>query len=274
MLLYDNNTEIIDLTTMDIDSDHVDSPSQSPYPELISSPNSIYIYPIHSYASQRLNSNPLPNPSPEPSKQSNRKYKRKSIQKKFRMKNDNSLKDFIVDDDEIEEEVAKGSAISGQLLYLVKWDDSKFANSWENAQTINDTVMLTTYWEERRKKKRPIGHPSTQPKRRCYNSEDEINDDENDSGDDSDNYELINKYPNAVAYTDPRVLIDWNEEIDEIESIQHTDSGQLIAYVLWKSGLRSMHLLDELHEKAPKKMCRWYSTHLRFLDNKSLQYWY
>ncbi|CAG8705015.1 20735_t:CDS:2 [Rhizophagus irregularis] len=243
MSLYDNNTEIIDLA-MDIDSDHANSPPpQNSCPKLISSPNSIYIYPIHSYASQRLNSNPLPNPSPESStskaifssKQSNHvnKYKHKSIQKKLRVGKDNSLKDFIVDDSEIEEEeVAKGSAISvkkcaelildhkyddEKLLYLVKWDDSKSDNSWENAQTI---------------------------------------------------------YPNAVAYTDPRVLIDWNEEIDDVESIQHNDSDQLIAYVLWKSGLRSMHLLDELHEKAPKKMCKWYSTHLRFLDNKSLQYWY
>jgi hypothetical protein len=89
--------------------------------------------------------------------------------------------------------------------------------------------MLTTYWEEWKRKKRPIGHSSTQLKRCCYNSEDEIN----DSGDDSDKYELINKYPDAVAYTDPRVLIDWNEEIDEVESIQHNDSDQLIAYVLW-----------------------------------------
>ncbi|CAB4409164.1 unnamed protein product [Rhizophagus irregularis] len=303
MSLYDNNTEIIDLA-MDIDSDHANSPPpQNSCPELISSPNSIYIYPIHSYASQRLNSNPLPNPSPESStskaifssKQSNHvnKYKHKSIQKKLRVGKDNSLKDFIVDDSEIEEEeVAKGSAISvkkcaelildhkyddEKLLYLVKWDDSKSDNSWENAQTINDVTMLTTYWEEWKRKKRPIDHPSTQPKKRSYNSEDEINDDnevKNDNEEDSDKYELINRYPNAVAYTDPRVLIDWNEEIDDVESIQHNDSDQLIAYVLWKSGLRSMHLLDELHEKAPKKMCKWYSTHLRFLDNKSLQYWY
>lgn len=138
MSLYDNNTEIIDLT-MDIDSDHANSPPpQNPCPELISSPNSIYIYPIHSYASQRLNSNPLPNPSPEPaiskaifsSKQSNHvnKYKPKSIQKKLRMGKDNSLKDFIVDDSEIEEEeVANGSAISvkkcAELILDHKYDD-------------------------------------------------------------------------------------------------------------------------------------------------------
>ncbi|CAB4409541.1 unnamed protein product [Rhizophagus irregularis] len=262
---------------MDIDSDHANSPPpQNSCPELISSPNSIYIYPIHSYASQRLNSNPLPNPSPESStskaifssKQSNHvnKYKHKSIQKKLRVGKDNSLKDFIVDDSEIEEEeVAKGSAISvkkcaelildhkyddEKLLYLVKWDDSKSDNSWENAQTINDVTMLTTYWEEWKRKKRPIDHPSTQPKKRSYNSEDEINDDNEVKNDNEE------------------------DKIDDVESIQHNDSDQLIAYVLWKSGLRSMHLLDELHEKAPKKMCKWYSTHLRFLDNKSLQYWY
>src|SRR5438034_8669708 len=101
----------------------------------------------------------------------------------------------------------------------------------------NDTKKLTTNWEEWKRKKRPIGHPSTQTKRRCYNSEDENNEDDeynkDDSEDDSDKYELINNYPNAVAYTDPRVLIDWNEEIDEVESIQHNNSDQLIAYVLW-----------------------------------------
>lgn len=137
MSLYDNNTEIIDLA-MDIDSDHANSPPQNSCPELISSPNSIYIYPIHSYASQRLNSNPLPNPSPESStskaifssKQSNHvnKYKHKSIQKKLRVGKDNSLKDFIVDDSEIEEEeVAKGSAISvkkcAELILDHKYDD-------------------------------------------------------------------------------------------------------------------------------------------------------
>ncbi|RIA96425.1 hypothetical protein C1645_815457 [Glomus cerebriforme] len=295
-----SNTGIIDLT-MDIDSDHVNSPppqsSFNPCPELISSPNSIYIYPIHSYAFQRFNSNHLPNPTEssslsEPSKSKSIRSKYKTMQKKPRMNKDNSLKDFIVnDDDEIEEEeeeVAKGITVSAkkypevildhkyddeQLLYLVKWDNlSKSVNSWENAQTINDTTMLSTYWEEWKRKKKPTGHLSTQPKRHNYNCEDENNYD-NDS-EDSDKYELINKYPDAVAYTDPDVLINWNEEIDEVESIQHNHSDQLIAYVLWKSGLRSVHLLDELHEKAPKKMCKWYSTHLKFLDNKDLQTWY
>ncbi|GBC08325.1 hypothetical protein RclHR1_08030002 [Rhizophagus clarus] len=139
MSFYDNNTRIIDLT-----------PLQNPCPELMSS--------IHSDASQKINSNSLSNPSPEPSTS-------RAI-----------LRDFIVDDNEIEEE-------GGQLLYLVKWDDSNFANSWENAQTINDITMLTTYWEEFEKKKRP---PSAQLKRHHYNSDYEISDE------DSDNYELVN----------------------------------------------------------------------------------
>ncbi|GES77387.1 hypothetical protein GLOIN_2v1620796 [Rhizophagus clarus] len=156
MSFYDNNTRIIDLT-----------PLQNPCPELMSS--------IHSDASQKINSNSLSNPSPEPSTS-------RAI-----------LRDFIVDDNEIEEEgVAVKKKVElilnhkhddGQLLYLVKWDDSNFANSWENAQTINDITMLTTYWEEFEKKKRP---PSAQLKRHHYNSDYEISDE------DSDNYELVN----------------------------------------------------------------------------------
>jgi hypothetical protein len=92
--------------------------------------------------------------------------------------------------------------------------------------------MLSTYWEERKRKKRSIEHSSTQSKRCCYNSEEEY-EHKDDNENDSDRYELINKYPNAIVYSDPGTLIDWNEEIDEIESIQHNDSGQLLAYVLW-----------------------------------------
>ncbi|CAI2170955.1 4987_t:CDS:2 [Funneliformis geosporum] len=163
------------------------------------------------------------------------------------------LKNFIVNDNEIEEEkdenypeiILNHKYDGKQLAYLIKWDNlSESYNSWENAQTINDTVMLSTYWNEWKRKRDSLEHPSARIKRTCY------------------------------AYADPNILIDWNEEIDEIESIRHNDSGQLVSYVLWKSGLRSVHLLDELHEKAPKKMCKWYSSHLRFLDNKDLHNWH
>src|SRR5215204_627154 len=106
MSYYNNDIDIIDLS-MEIDSDHGNS---LPYPELISSPNSIYIYPIHSYASQRLDSNPLHNlnesskSNPTPKATYVAKYKYKTMQKKSRMSKDDSLKDFIVDDDEIEGE--------------------------------------------------------------------------------------------------------------------------------------------------------------------------
>jgi hypothetical protein len=133
MSFNNNNTEIIDLT-MEIDSDHDNS--LLPYPELISSPNSIYIYPIHSYASQRLDSNHLTNLNPpKPSKSSPTskiaKYKYKTMQKKPRMSKDDSLKDFIVDDDEIEEEeeeeVVKGATVAAkkypELILDHKYDD-------------------------------------------------------------------------------------------------------------------------------------------------------
>jgi hypothetical protein len=131
MSLYDDNTEIIDLT-MDIDSDHVNSPPppQNSFPDLISSPNSIYIYPIHSYASQRLNSNPLPNPSPELSisNVNKNKYKPKSIKKKLQIGKNYNLKDFIVDDNEIEEEETVNESANSVKKYAELILDHKYDN--------------------------------------------------------------------------------------------------------------------------------------------------
>ena len=116
---------VIDLT-VEIDSDH----------EPISSPSSVYIYPIHSYAFQRPDSNPLTNlNSPKPSKSNPpkvAKYKYKTMQKKHK---DDSLKAFIVDDDEIEgeeeeEEVIKGATVAAktypELILDHKYDNVKF----------------------------------------------------------------------------------------------------------------------------------------------------
>jgi hypothetical protein len=134
-------TEIID-----IDSDHNSPPQYCP--ELISSPNSIYIYPIHEYASQRLNnSNPIPSPNPSPKKSKSKalkvnnhatkyKYEYKTMKKKPRTSIDNSLKGFIVNDDEIEideiveeEEVVKGTTFSAkkypELILDHKYDNVK-----------------------------------------------------------------------------------------------------------------------------------------------------
>ncbi|CAG8488055.1 12417_t:CDS:2 [Funneliformis caledonium] len=250
---------------MDIDSgkdyNHPNPPSSQPLPELLSS-HSIYIYPIHSYASQR----PQPNPPLEGviSLPKTKFVKHKSMIKKPKMS------DFIVNDEEEEEEVDKSypevildhKYDGKQLAYLIKWDNlPESYNSWENAQTINDSVMLSTYWNEWKRKRNSLGHSSARIKRKYEEEENE-------------QYNLIMECPNVRAYADPNILIDWNEEIDEIESIRHNDSGQLVSYVLWKSGLRSVHLLNELHEKAPKKMCKWYSNHLRFMDNKDLRKWH
>ena len=81
---------------MDID------PPQS-FPKLLSSPNSIYIYPIHSYASQRIQPNPLPKSNDGPL--SKAKNVAKNKYKKPRININDGLKDFIVDDNEIEDDV-------------------------------------------------------------------------------------------------------------------------------------------------------------------------
>ncbi|KAJ3054034.1 hypothetical protein HK097_002816 [Rhizophlyctis rosea] len=66
---------------------------------------------------------------------------------------------------------------------------------------------------------------------------------------------------------DPTVIAQdsWEDLIAEVDTVEGADSeGNLIVFVAWQDGKRSMHTSDVIHKKAPLKLLKFYEGHLKF----------
>ncbi|KAI8334699.1 hypothetical protein BC941DRAFT_431941 [Chlamydoabsidia padenii] len=59
--------------------------------------------------------------------------------------------------------------------------------------------------------------------------------------------------------------LDWNDEftIRNILPAKHNNS-QLLAYLVWPSELKTVHLIQELHDKCAKKLCLYYEERIKY----------
>ncbi|CAG8646065.1 15847_t:CDS:2 [Funneliformis mosseae] len=63
---------------------------------------------------------------------------------------------------------------------------------------------------------------------------------------------------------EPKESFDWDKDSVNVEFLELDDQGKIVGYLNWKSGSRSRHLLEELHNKCPRKMLEFYKENIRF----------
>ncbi|CAG8727305.1 721_t:CDS:2, partial [Racocetra persica] len=71
----------------------------------------------------------------------------------------------------------------------------------------------------------------------------------------------------------PEISSDWERDIGDIESVELKDE-RLVVFVAWNSGVRSMHYVEEVNQKAPQRMLGFYQHHLKIKKFVRKNRWY
>ncbi|CAO3600780.1 unnamed protein product [Absidia cylindrospora] len=60
--------------------------------------------------------------------------------------------------------------------------------------------------------------------------------------------------------------MDWTDDEMTIDNILplKTDPTQLMAYLTWPNNIKTVHLIEELHDKCAKKLCLYYEKRIRY----------
>lgn len=56
----------------------------------------------------------------------------------------------------------------------------------------------------------------------------------------------------------------WETQIDRIDTVEKDDSGQLLAYILFKNGRKTKVGMDKVYVHCPVSMLKFYENHLKF----------
>ncbi|ORY94937.1 hypothetical protein BCR43DRAFT_337443 [Syncephalastrum racemosum] len=180
---------------------------------------------------------------------------------------------------EIEEFRAHKTYRNKVLKYEVKWknyDDDY--NTWEPARMIHQDCpeLVQEYWAN--KPNKPCNLPKIKKRKR-----NEL--DESDESDTSDASPIEERFGLAFEEQDllprmrkegyrvarfspfPTNLTDWNLELRAIHTVQRIKrTDQLVAYVSWANGEKTVHCVEELHEKCPDSLIDYYQSRIRFTE--------
>ncbi|KAI9007453.1 hypothetical protein CLU79DRAFT_545261 [Phycomyces nitens] len=87
---------------------------------------------------------------------------------------------------------------------------------------------------------------------------------------DSDIYKVYRKLGYTLAYTGKNARREWNwKELDSIYTVRPiANKDQMLAMVNWKTGDRTAHLVEELHEHAPSELIKFYEKSVLFLRSE------
>ncbi|KAI8824557.1 uncharacterized protein EV422DRAFT_325244 [Fimicolochytrium jonesii] len=69
----------------------------------------------------------------------------------------------------------------------------------------------------------------------------------------------------AESRMDPKLMAkrSWEDDIDHVDTIERAGIG-LCVYLVWKSGLKSVHPTPTANKKCPQKLLAFYESHLKF----------
>jgi chromobox protein 1 len=56
----------------------------------------------------------------------------------------------------------------------------------------------------------------------------------------------------------------WEAQVDRIDTVEKADSGQLLAYILFKNGRKTKIGMDKVYVHCPVSMLKFYENHLKF----------
>ncbi|KAG0187602.1 hypothetical protein DFQ28_006088 [Apophysomyces sp. BC1034] len=185
------------------------------------------------------------------------------------------------EDDEREEEVYEVEAICNHRLtkgkvtsYEVKWlgyDES--LNTHEPAKNIHEDCpdICEQYWSEQ--PWRPANVPSVKKRKRETESV-QTNKQRRAASNHARFSELARKYKLTADDIEHELLRDgytwaydkrenWLDNVNwdnvrEIRTVQSAGKGRLLAYIDWKNEKKTVHLVEEIHEQAAKKVSYYY----------------
>lgn len=67
---------------------------------------------------------------------------------------------------------------------------------------------------------------------------------------------------------EPWTMGDWEEEVESVDTVTRSDSGQLHVWLLWRSGEISEELAEEANIRCPQKVIEFYQSRLKFPGDK------
>ncbi|KAG9294655.1 hypothetical protein G9A89_008134 [Geosiphon pyriformis] len=149
---------------------------------------------------------------------------------------------------------------SGVIHYFLKWKGyPQSENTWEKEENVYATDLIEAYWRQQnpdtKKAQKSASTKGYVPPVRTVQSlkklriTDEIREESVASEE---------EYP-------PPEWTSWEEHVAEVETVERdTKDGELLIYVNWKDGHRTVHPATEANIRCPQKIIHFYENHLRF----------
>ncbi|BCS04399.1 chromo domain-containing protein [Aspergillus luchuensis] len=191
------------------------------------------------------------------------------------------------DEDEEEEDVYAVEKImnhdwakKGDLLLQVKWQgyDDPADMTWEPEENLLEGAkdIVEEYFrvlggrpekpQPQTKKRKSMGRPpksvpekTPEPKRRRKSrAETTTESPEKEQADEGESDDTSTWVPSSR---------NWEKEVDTVETIiRQPGTSNLLAFISWKNGRKSKVSLEMCYDKCPKKMLRFYESHLVFKE--------
>ncbi|CAG8544052.1 24367_t:CDS:2 [Dentiscutata erythropus] len=210
------------------------------------------------------------------------------------------------DDEYVVEKIA-GHRLNknGELEYCIKWDgwDDK-DNSWELSTNVFAQKLINKYWNKlsntksieseplkqtssstgkvQKKKRKPkaiiLSSDEEQLKKSKFSSSHatlsqvkEVSENpkpkENKKAKYKKQEEKRSKFePNEIR---SEASSDWERDIGDIESVE-LKNEMLVVFVAWNSGVRSMHNVEEVNQKAPQKILSTASQNQKVCEKEKM----
>jgi len=157
---------------------------------------------------------------------------------------------------------------SGDVVYEVKWEgyEAVADRTWEPEENLESArETLEAYWKKHGKptarepskkgKKRKTEDTSTPKGGRPKRAKEETP-------------ELSAKKKAKAQKEPPLPKGTWENDVASVDTIEEalneTGSLQRYVFVLWDDGRKTRHAIETVNEKCPKKMLRYYESHLVF----------
>ncbi|KAI9275655.1 hypothetical protein BDA99DRAFT_193033 [Phascolomyces articulosus] len=231
---------------------------------------------------RRTSENTRPLPPIEQPKRSQRQqphYEEKN--KDDHEEEDDDYDDVSEEKYEVEEILAHKVYRNRVVKYEIKWVGySNKHNTWEPASSVHEDCpkICAKYWSKH--EPRPINAPtnstSKQPQQQQHKKSDASNKQEsyikrleNHNITDEDLHVSLKNQGFHIAYGSgfPTKSTDWMLEMRQIHLVQKVEgTDQILAYVSWANRKKTVHVVQELHDKCPGELISYYEARIRFED--------
>ncbi|EXJ95495.1 hypothetical protein A1O1_00617 [Capronia coronata CBS 617.96] len=168
------------------------------------------------------------------------------------------------EDEYVVEAIRSHRVYKGQVQYYIKWlgysDDD---NTWEPEDNLlpHAAKILSQYHTD-------LGGPPTARNVRKSKSKQSLR--RQSSAEDSPAPKRQKRNGASTASSSeeagswlPRKE-DWEPEVQRIDTVEKTDSGQLTAFILFTNGKKTKVSMDKVYRHCPRPMLKFYEEHLKF----------